>query len=435
MNKNINEELFDFIEKSPTAWHTAENAAEILKAEGYTELFEGEGWNLCRGGKYFARRNGSSIIAFRVPENAFTGFMIMAAHGDSPSFKIKSNPAVKSAGEYIQLNCERYGGMICSSWLDRPLSLAGRVLVKQDGKLSSKLINIDRDLVMIPNVAIHMDRSANDGKSYNANIDMLPLFSSAEGKNSFEETVAQAAGTDKENVISYDLFTYCRARGTQWGANNEYISAPRLDDLQCAFSCLQGFLMADEGKSAPVVCIFDNEEVGSGTKQGADSTFLEDVLSRVCEQFSMDRSAYLRALNQSFMVSADNAHAVHPNHPEFADRNDRPAMNKGVVIKHNANQKYTTDAVSAAVFSEICKKAGVPVQSYTNRADMPGGSTLGNISSAHVSIDTVDVGLPQLAMHSAYETAGAEDTAYLIEAARCFFGSSIKRQGGEIEIL
>lgn len=434
MIENINEQLFDFIEKSPTAWHTAENAAEILKNAGFTELLEGDDWDLCKGGKYFTRRNGSSIIAFKLPQNAL-GFMIMAAHGDSPSFKIKSQPAVKSAGEYIQLNCERYGGMICSSWLDRPLSLAGRVLVKHNGKLRSKLVNIDRDLVMIPNVAIHMDRSANDGKSYNANVDMLPLFSGIDGEMSFEDTIAQAADTKKENIVSYDLFTYCRDKGTQWGANMEYISSPRLDDLQCAFSCLQGFIKAESGKSVPVLCIFDNEEVGSGTKQGADSSFLEDVLSRICEKASMDKGAYLRALNQSFMVSADNAHAVHPNHPEFADRNDRPAMNKGIVIKHNANQKYTTDAVSAAVFSEICNKAGVPVQSYTNRADMPGGSTLGNISSAHVSIDTVDIGLAQLAMHSAYETAGAKDTEYLVKAAECFFNCAVSRHGNDIEIL
>ncbi len=435
MDKNINAQLFSFIEKSPTAWHTAENAADMLESAGFTELFEGEDWKICKGGKYFVRRNGSSIIAFKLPQSDFVGFMIMAAHGDSPCFKIKSNPAVKAAGEYIQLNCERYGGMICSSWLDRPLSLAGRILVKQEGKLRSKLLNIDRDLLMIPNVAIHMDRSANDGKSYNANVDMLPLFSGTEGKNSFEETVAQAAGVDKESIISYDLFTYCRDKGTQWGANLEYISAPRLDDLQCAFSCLQGFIKAESGKSVPVICIFDNEEVGSGTKQGADSSFLDDTLSRICEKTLSDRGAYLRALNQSFMVSADNAHAVHPNHPEYADRNDRPIMNKGIVIKHNANQKYTTDAVSSAVFREICNKAGVPVQDYTNRADMPGGSTLGNISSAHVSVDTVDVGLPQLAMHSAYETAGAQDTEYLIKAAVCFFNSAVKRHGGDIEIL
>ena len=435
MENAINRELIDFIYDNPTAWHTAANSAEILKANGYTELFESDNYEIEEGKGYFVRRNGSALIAFKLPKADFRGFMIMAAHGDSPCFKIKCGPAVKSANAYIQLNVEKYGGMICASWLDRPLSAAGRVIVKENGKIVSKLINIDRDLLLIPNVAIHMDRSVNDGKAYNANVDMLPLLSGADSGMSFEKLVAKEAGCSEEDILSYDLFAYCRQRGTQWGAEDEFISSPRLDDQQCAFSCLKGLISSENSESAAVCCIFDNEEVGSGTKQGADSTFLEDTLCRIFEAVGRDKKELGQVINQSFMVSADNAHAVHPNHPEYADRNDRPQMNKGIVIKFNANQKYTTDAVSAAVFGEICKKAGVPVQRFTNRADMPGGSTLGNISTAHVSIDTVDIGLAQLAMHSAFETAGAKDTEYLIKAAECFFSSSFKRRGNEIELL
>lgn len=435
MENAVNKELFDFISANPTAWHTAEHTAKILEEAGYTELFESDIYDIKKGRGYFVRRNGSAIIAFRVPERDFGGFMIMAAHGDSPSFKIKGSAEVKSANVCTQLNVEKYGGMLCSTWLDRPLSIAGRVIVKENGKLVSRLINIDRDLVLIPSVAIHMDRSANDGKAFNANVDMLPLFSEAEGDKRLDDIIAEAAGTAKENVIAHDLFTYCRDKGSVWGANNEYISCPRLDDQQCAFSCLKGFLSAKETSGLPVLCIFDNEEVGSGTKQGADSSFMEDTLSRLSSALGRSDVEYRRSLSQSFMVSADNAHAVHPNHPEFADRNDRPRMNGGIVIKHNASQRYTTDAVSEAIFAEICREAEIPVQSFTNRADMPGGSTLGNISTAHVSIDSVDIGLAQLAMHSAYETAGAKDTEYLIKAAEAFYCSALIRRGGETEIV
>lgn len=434
MENQLNRELFAFISESPTAWHTAESAAKRLAGAGYTELFETGEWKLRFGEGYFVRRNGSSLIAFKLPESSPRGFMIMAGHGDSPCFKLKGGPEVKAAGVYRQLNVERYGGMLLSTWLDRPLSLAGRVVVKKGEKLVSRLVNIDRDLLLIPNLAIHMDRSANEGKKLDPNTDMLPLAGLMEGRE-IQALVAEAAGEAEEAVMAEDLFVYSRTPGTVWGGEMEFVSAPRLDDLQCVYACLRGFLKARKTESVPVFCVFDNEEVGSATKQGADSSFLADVLYRAWTDSGMPEPGYCRALAESFMVSADNAHAVHPNHPEFADRNDRPVMNGGVVIKHNANQKYTTDAVSAAVFTEICRRAGVPVQSYTNRADIAGGSTLGNISSAHVSIDTVDVGLAQLAMHSAYETAGALDTAYLARAAEMFYSSSLRRSPEGIEIV
>ena len=424
MERNWNEELLSFIAASPTAFHACRNLAERLAGEGYTELREQDEWELQPGGRYFVRRNGSALIAFRIPKGGVKGFLMMAAHADSPSFKIKEHAAVPTAGMYTRLNVEKYGGMLCASWMDRPLSVAGRAAVRQDGRIVMKLVNIQRDLLLIPHVAIHMDRSVNDGKKFDPNTDMLPLFGDSEAAGDFDRLIAETLGVKQEDVLATDLFLYPRTPGSIWGAKGEYLSSPRLDDLQCVFGCTEGFLQAEEGERVPVLCVFDNEEVGSCTKQGAGSSFLEDVLARTAESCG----ANLRqCLAGSFLVSADNAHALHPNHPEYADRNDRPEMNKGIVVKYNANQRYTTDAVSAAAFTELCRKAGVPTQRFTNRADLPGGSTLGNISTAHVSVDSVDIGLAQLAMHSAYETAGSKDTEYLIRAARAYYAGSFSR--------
>ena len=429
MENGINERLLAFIAASPTAFHACQNLAERLRGEGYTEVLEQEDWALQPGGKYFVRRNGSALLAFRIPQGGVKGFLMMAAHADSPSFKVKEHAAVPTAGMYTRLNVEKYGGMLCASWMDRPLSVAGRVAVRENGRIVMKLVNVDRDLLLIPHVAIHMDRSVNDGKKFDPNVDMLPLFGDAAAGERFDAMIAEEAGAAAEDVLATDLFLYPRTPGTVWGGAGEYLSSPRLDDLQCVFGCTEGFLQAGNGDSTPILCVFDNEEVGSGTKQGADSSFLEDTLSRICESVGV---ALRPCLARSFLVSADNAHAVHPNHPEYADRNDRPEMNKGIVVKFNANQRYTTDAVSAAVFTELCRKVGVPTQRFTNRADMPGGSTLGNISTAHVSVDSVDIGLAQLAMHSAYETAGTRDTEYLIRAAAAFFGCRFERNADGI---
>ena len=431
MEQGVNEKLLAFLAASPTAYHACANLAARLQEAGYTELLEQDDWQMEPGGRYFVRRNGSALLAFRIPEGELKGFLMMAAHSDSPSFKIKQHAAVPTAGMYTRLNVEKYGGMLCASWMDRPLSVAGRAAVRQDGKIVLRLVNIDRDLLLIPHVAIHMDRSANDGKKFDPNTDMLPLFGGADAEKHFDRLIAEAAGVGEEDLLAADLFLYPRTPGTVWGAEGEFVSSPRLDDLQCVFACTEGFLREGTGESAPILCVFDNEEVGSGTKQGADSSFLEDVLSRIASARSADLR---RCLARSFLVSADNAHAVHPNHPEYADRNDRPEMNKGIVIKYNANQRYTTDAVSAAAFLELCRRADVPTQRFTNRADLPGGSTLGNISTAHVSVDSVDIGLAQLAMHSAYETAGARDTEYLIRAAETFYASRFTRSGDGITL-
>ena len=427
--------MLDFIEKGVSPYHVIEQLKKMLSANGYTELHESEEWNLARGGRYYVSRNLSSIIAFRLPECEPVGFMMAASHSDSPTFKIKDQTEM-TAPAYVRLNVERYGGMICSTWLDRPLSVAGKIMVKDGNRLYAKTVNVERDLLMIPNVAIHMNRNANDGFAFKANVDMVPLLGDESAKGSFRKIIADAADVAEENIVSTDLFLVNRTRGTVWGANLEYVSAPRLDDLECAYTTMRGFLDASPSDSIPMCAVLDNEEVGSTTKQGANSTFMTDVLDRIAEALNISRSRFCRMLASSFMVSADNAHAVHPNHPEFSDPTNKVYMNRGIVIKYNASQKYTTDSVSDAIFTRICDGAGVATQRYTNRADMPGGSTLGNIANTHVSVNTVDIGLAQLAMHSSYETAGVSDVESMIRALTAFYASSIRRHSdGEYELI
>ena len=427
MYEETTEKLLDFIEKSPTAFQAVDEMQKRLTENGFEVLSEKEYWKLVPGGKYLVTRNNSALIAFCIPEKESRVFHIMASHSDSPSFKIKENPEIKVDNSYVKLNVEKYGGMLMAPWLDRPLSVAGRVIVKEGTTLKSVLIDIDRDLCVIPNLAIHMNRDANSGIKYNPQKDMIPLFGEISAKNKFEKIIAKEANTDTDSIVSADLFLYNREKGTVWGADNEFISVPRLDDVMCAYSCINALIKSKETnkESVNVCAVFDNEEVGSTTKQGADSSFLTDVLSRISMCKGKDNEDFIRACASSFMLSADNAHAVHPNYKEKADPTNRPYMNKGIVIKYNANQKYTTDAVSAAIFKEICKKAEVPVQSYVNRSDIPGGSTLGNISNSHVSLNTVDIGLAQLAMHSPYETAGIKDTELMIKAVKKFYETAI----------
>ena len=434
MERDWNRELLSFIEASPTAFHAVKELETMLEKAGYQRLREEEPWTLSFPGKYFVTRNGSSLIALDLPER-FDSYMMMAAHTDSPSFRIKADGEEKVLGLYSRLGVEKYGGMLCNTWMDRPLSIAGRVMVRQGDKLVCRLVKFERDLVLIPNLAIHMDRSANDGKVFNVNEDMMPLIGSFELQRSVNSLIAEELGIRAEDIVSRELNLYARTPGSIWGADREYISAPHLDDLMCVFGCLQGFLSKTALKQAAVFVALDNEEVGSSTRQGADSSFLEDTLRRVWSASGRSDAEYRQALAGSFMVSADNAHAVHPNHPEFADRNERPTMNGGIVLKYNANQRYVTDAVSAGVFTEICRRAGVPVQHYSNRPDLQGGATLGNISLTHVAVRALDIGLAQLAMHSSYETAGAKDTEYLIRAARLFYSSSLLWQGDSVTIL
>ena len=415
------EKLLDFIEKSPTAFQAVDEMQKRLTENGFEVLSEKEYWKLIPGGKYLVTRNNSALIAFCIPEKESRVFHIMASHSDSPSFKIKENPEIKVDNSYVKLNVEKYGGMLMAPWFDRPLSVAGRVIIRRNGGLKEKLINIKRDLVMIPNLAIHMNREANNGVSYNPQKDLQPLFAVGNTDRTLLEIIAEQTGVKKEDIISHDLFLYNRMPGTVWGADREFVSSARLDDLQCAFASMEGLLRAQNHESIAVHCVMDNEEVGSGTKQGAASTFLKDTLLRINMGLGRTYEEYLMTLAGSFMVSADNAHALHPNYTDKTDPTNHPVLNKGIVIKFNANQKYCTDAVSAAIFKELCTKAGVPYQTFVNRSDIAGGSTLGNISNTQVPMNTVDIGLPQLAMHSPYETTGVKDTEYLVRAAEELF--------------
>lgn len=428
MYKEISKELVSFIQKSPTAFHAVEQMKSLLKDNGYEELLEGKKWHIEPGHRYFVTRNNSSIIALNLGTQLDNySFNVAASHSDSPTFKLKENAELEVRGKYTQLNTEGYGGMLCATWFDRPLSIAGRVLVKEGDSYITRLLKIDRDLVLIPNVAIHMNRAVNDGFAYNKQVDLLPLFGGTETKaGDLKALIAKELNVNEEDICGEDLYLYNRMSPSIWGAHEEFISSPQLDDLQCAFTSLQGFLKGSNDQSINVFACFDNEEVGSGTKQGAASTFLYDVLHRINNALGKDDEDYYRALAASFMLSADNAHAVHPNHPEKTDVNNCVYMNEGVVVKSHAGQKYTSDGVSIAVFKGICEKAGVPVQFFANRSDVVGGSTLGNIAMAQVSMNSVDIGLPQLAMHSSYETAGIKDTYYMIQVMEEFFNSHIE---------
>ena len=415
MNYNhVNKELFSFLDRSPNAFFAVKNMCDVLSKAGMTRLYEGASWNLEAGKGYFVTRNDSAIIAFRIPKADYTGFQIMASHCDSPVFKIKTNAEITIDKQYVKLNVEKYGGMLCAPWLDRPLSAAGRVIVRTEDGIETRLVNIDRDLMIIPNLAIHMNRQVNDGYKFNAQVDMLPLFcEKGEESDAFMGLIASEAGVAAKDILDTDLFLYNRMPAVSLGLN----------------ASLKGFLESSPKDSVAVHCVFDNEEVGSGTKQGAASTFLRDTLHRIGSAMGRTEEEYLMSIASSFLVSADNAHAVHPNHADKTDPTNRAYLNKGIVIKYSANQKYTTDAVSGAIMRVICEKAGVPYQTFTNRSDMLGGSTLGNISQSQVALNTVDIGLPQLAMHSPYETAGAKDTAFLVEAAKVLFSSSVEGTG------
>lgn len=438
--EELNRGLLQFIQDSPSVFHVIDNMKRRLEESGFAELREQERWELRSGGAYYVTRNDSSMIAFRLPEVfedggecPFKGYHIVAAHSDSPTFKVKACPEMVAEKRYVRLNVEKYGGMILSTWLDRPLSVAGRVAVRrEDGGVDMRLVNLDRDLLVIPNLAVHMNRDVNQGYEYNPQTDMLPLMgllpediggeqeeSGAHGM--LRGKIAGKLGILPEDILDEDLYLYVREKGRTLGTRDELILSPRLDDLQCVYAGLEGFVSSISEKHANVLAVFDNEEVGSGTRQGADSTFLEDVLLRIQDSLGYGPSVYRQLVAGSFLISADNAHAVHPAHPEKADPTNRPVLGGGVVIKYHGGQKYTSDAMSAARMKLWCEQAGVPCQTFANRSDMIGGSTLGNISTAHVSLASVDIGLPQLAMHSAVETGSSRDTAYAVAVFERFW--------------
>ena len=417
---DISRDLIHFIAKSPSTFHAVRGIKAALLYAGFTEIREEDTWQIEKGGKYVVTRNGSALMAFTVPQEGAEAFHITASHCDSPTFKIKENPEIAD-GPYVKLNVEGYGGMIMSTWLDRPLSVAGRLLVTENGHLAEKLVAIDGTMLVIPSVAIHMDRSVNQHKEWKVQKDMLPLYGMTGAKTPFMDVIAAAAKVKAEDILAHDLILYSRVPGTIWGEEREFISSPKLDDLQCAFACFRGFTQGQKEKYISVYALFDNEEVGSATSQGAGSTFLANTLERLARSLGYSYDETMAMIARSFMISADNAHSVHPNHPEYADPVNRPVINGGIVIKYSAAQKYATNAFSAAYFKKLCKDHDIPTQTFTNHSDNPGGSTLGNISNTVIAMPTVDIGLPQLAMHSSYETAGVKDTAYLVDAVTKFY--------------
>lgn len=423
------QDLIDFIDAAPTAFHAAETAAKRLKKADFECLAEGNAWKLKKSGKYYIVRNDSALVAFVVGREspAENGFRLVGTHTDTPCFRVKPAPEITSEDSYIKLNTEVYGGPILSTWMDRPLSLAGRVALAGRNPLHPKIVLIDfkRPVAIIPNLAIHMNRDVNDGVKLNRQVDMLPLMGQTDGrfekKGFFAKLLAQELKVKPAEILDYDLFLYEPGKGSFVGLQQEFISAPRLDNLASTHAALEALVSAGAGKATTVMAAFDNEEVGSSTKQGAGSPMLATLLERIVTSLGGNREAYFRAVSHSFLISADGAHAVHPNKGEKCDPTNRPMLNHGPAIKVAASQSYTTDAPSAAVLDSLCRAAKIPVQRFLNRSDERGGSTIGPISSSHLDTRAVDVGIPMLSMHSSRELTGARDPEYLMKAIREFF--------------
>ena len=423
------DDLVEFLQESVTPFHAADTAESWLRAAGFTRLEEADYWNLEPGKGYYTTRNGSSVVAWRVPDHAIGGWRIVASHSDSPTWKIKTD-IVENDG-CRRLSVEGYGGMIMSTWLDRPLTVGGRVIVKTEDGIESRLVCIDRDLLVVPSLAIHFQRDINKGHTFNPQVDMQPLWGPA-GSRTLTDLVAEELGVDTADILDSDLQLVTRQAPTQIGPDGEFFMAPRIDDLECAATTLLGFLDAaaeTDSACAPVWAMLDNEEVGSSSRMGAESSYLRDVLDRIVDAIPHSGQAMHRAMANSFMLSADNAHATHPNFPQKSDPCAPVRLGGGVVLKYNASQKYTTNAVSGAIFRAICEKADVPVQVFTNRADEAGGSTLGNLQSHTLPIPMADIGCAQLAMHSAVETASVADAEAMTKAVAAFYRVHLRALG------
>lgn len=429
--------LVDFLRACPTMFHTARAVCERLDAAGFVRLSEADAWSMEPGGRYYVLRNNSSVVAVKVGAALDSyHFQLAAAHADAPAFKVKAKGVLSGPGPCLRLDVEAYGGPIDHTWLDRPLGLAGRVLVRDGARVESRLVDLGKDVALIPSVAIHFDRASGLAPKLDRARDLCPLLSAgALGEGALDAMVAEAAGADPSDVLARDLFLVNREEPRVWGWADEFVSAGHLDDAQCAYVALEAFLASENEHDVSVLACFDNEEVGSNTKQGAMSTLLRDTLARTSAALGRTGEEHLRALAASMLVSCDNAHAVHPNHPELTDEANCCRLNGGLVVKEAANQHYCTDAFSRAALVAVLDRAGVPYQTFANRSDLAGGSTLGNLSNVQVSMHAVDVGLPQLAMHSAFETAGARDTALGIAALAAFYASDLRIDGADAVTL
>lgn len=421
----IENKLLNFINTSPTCFNVVSNLEKEFLDNDYIKLKENEKFILEKGKKYFIKRNNSSLIAFTIGKNINENYSykIVASHTDSPCFKLKPRYEGKTS-IYNKINIEPYGGMINSTWLDRPLSIAGRIIYKDNNEIKEKIINIDKPCLMIPNKCIHFVRDMNNGHIYNYDKDLQPFYTQ-EDSISLLQIIENETKINKNSIINFDLFTYNYEKGYLWGNQNEYISCSRLDDLECVFISKESLLSSKDDFNINVACFFNNEEVGSLSYQGAESDFLIKTLTRINNALSFDDETFNCAISKSFILSCDNAHAVHPNDESITDRYNQVFMNKGVVIKSNAKENYISNGLSSSIVQIMCEESSTPYQFFANRSDIPGGSTLGNLSNNQVSILGCDIGLSQLAMHSSFETAGSKDIQYLYNLLNHFYSNSI----------
>ena len=420
--------LMEFLDQSPVNFLAVKTVSRHLDEAGFTKLNPRDAWQLKRGGKYYITKNSSAIFAFVVTtEGPTAGFRIISAHSDSPCLRIKPKAEMLSEGGVVKLNVEVYGGPILYTWFDRPLSMAGRVMLRTDDPLHprTEILKFDRPLLTIPHLAIHFNRAVNEGNPLSKQKDMLPVIAivkdAAEKDNLLLRTVADALGCRMEDIIDFDLSLFDTTPACLVGLDEEFLTSGRLDDLSMVHGAMTALLETTSTAQTRVMAIFDNEETGSGTKQGAASPVLQQLLRRIVGCLGGGEEEYLRSVDASFMVSADNAHAFHPNYAEKYDPTNHPVVGGGPVIKINANCKYMTDADSAAVFRVICEKAGVPCQYFVNHSDVAGGSTLGNILTSQIDLRGVDMGEAIWAMHSVRETMATRDHAYTIAAFKTFF--------------
>lgn len=419
--------LLQYLNDSPTAYHAVKNGAALLKACGFQELKETDSWSLQKGGKYFVIKNGSALVAIAVGKGdpAKEGFRIIGAHTDSPCLKIKPGACSVTPDGYVKVNVEIYGGAILNTWFDRPLAMAGRLIVRENGALQEKLIQIDNPVFLIPNLCIHFHRDVNEKGAYNKQTDLLPLLCMKEEGVEKEEYLFQLiweeTGTEKADIADYELFLYEYQKGIFTGRNQEFISASRIDDLSMVYAGLTALTQAKAGEACQILAAFDNEEVGSTTAQGANSGLLRELLNRICKNLGLTDEGYYQAVANSNSVSADLAHAVHPNYSDKHDAETRPVLGGGPVIKYSASQRYATTAMSAAYFMEACDRAGVPCQKFVNRNDIAGGSTIGPALSGLTTIPTVDMGAPILAMHSIREFGAVADMVNTERAFRAYY--------------
>ncbi len=430
MKKNDRiQNLIDFIYQSPTSFHAVSKTSNILERNGFERLSLSEIWHLKRNSKYYITSNNSALIAFVTGNGSLNknGFRILASHVDSPGFRIKPEPEIVQLKKYLKINTELYGGPILNTWMDRPLSIAGRISCRTDNPLQprTELVNINEPLLTIPNLAIHLNRDVNKGVELNRQKHLLPLLSMVGDEfnkdNYLLSLISEKSGFNINEILDFDLYLYEYEQGKTTGVNNEFISSGRLDDLSMVYSSILSLIESEENNSTQVMVLFDNEEIGSMTKQGADSPLLINTLERLAISLGYTREDYFCALANSFMISADMAHAVHPNYIEKHDPTNKNYLNHGPVIKISANQKYTSDSDSIAVCKELCNNAGIPYQTFVNRSDERGGSTIGPVSASQLPLRSVDIGNPLLAMHSIRELAGTEDYLNIIKLFKVFY--------------